>query len=714
MRRLLFSLFLFFLILPIVFADIQEDYYQSGQGTFSSQITTIDFTASVDTLEDDGAIIPPVYYDLDSDGVKEMIVTDNTQIRLYHVNISDSRFSIVDSYNNAERLLTKFQVLNISGTPTIYYVTNDNWHTLQYNGTGFVHNTTVQNFPNGDGGFGCGENIEAADNHYCIYYTDNDQTGVNADMDIYYVNVTDPNNMVGMGTLEVNTNACVAGEEFHTNTRPELRGVTIDDTDNDGFSEIYFIWGAPCGGATYNNRVIITEVESDLSTVTERIIGHTGITCYAEDAAADLPFTMPLVRDVDQSPGNGKEISVGCIVDSTNGDDYKVGVWQNDLNIFDDYPEIGNVEGTILSNLFLLDCFSDTGVEDIGILGYDQDEDEVDLLCINPNSGISDTTREFDPLNVTNASVNSTLVYTAGMGSPQSHLLTPYGSLQVNPTTALITSEGSLSLGFSHPYGGVTIPMQIGEDPLDLLVATRTNIWWLDDGFSNTNPHINVEFNPCNPVLLDEPVRASVTLLDNDGDTVNFTLVAYAGETNQQIVSSANFASGGTYEVEFQANESTTGTLIIIYAEDNSPESAGNRSLTYNMIVTSNNNTGRTFGECEGSASSIPVVAVNETSTDVQANNSAQQLMNTLNQTTGLGSTVLWFMIMGGVALFIVTEKNTGLSMGATLAVLTFIEVILLIIGVYVGFVGVGVIIILVILGLLLSIPFLRRLFAGG
>lgn len=581
MKKLNILITVFFLLsTSLVFAETQTDYYNEGTTGAYGSLDTNPFVLVVDTLSNNNHIIEPVIYDIDNDGDEELITVNGNSINIYHINTSNNKFNLIDSYNNGEALLTKFQVLNITGTPTIYYVTQNDFHKLTYNGTDFVHNNTVVSMSATDGGFGCGEWNGDTDEVFCFYNTWDGTTGANAEMELHRINWTDG---VANRTNEVNQKACSsAGTRFFNNQKRELQGVVLGDTNDDSKNEAYFSWGAYCPGGGYNdNLVILTQIDQSFNVAEVEIpLCSAGL-----NQNSPYPITKPLIKDID---GGDDDILIGCM--SGSGDNYKVYSYDTNLILTDDFPEVGNVESTIVSNLFLLDCFIDTGIEDVGILGYDEDENELGMLCLNNKpTGISDSTREFTPFTVSNATVNSSIVYTANMGyASSSSLFTPFGILGVQATESILLSEGTLSTLFDNNKDGISIPVSLSNNPMDLLVVTDTNIWYYDDNFENSNPEISIDVNPCNTVCTNQTGLVTITATDVDLDNVRVKLIAYEGEANEQDTGwSSYLASGASIQLSYQANQSTTGSTLKVYAEDNTNESEGNSSLEWNIIVSS-------------------------------------------------------------------------------------------------------------------------------
>ena len=158
--KLVVPLFLFLILLStIAIADIQTDYHETGTGTFATIETTRDIPITANSISEQGAIIPAQLYDLDEDGTKELIAVDGTNINLYYPNITANILNGINAYSNGDQLITNYYISDMNGSPVIYYVTEDQWHTLSWSGTAFTHANMSKNFENNNGGFGCGEDF---------------------------------------------------------------------------------------------------------------------------------------------------------------------------------------------------------------------------------------------------------------------------------------------------------------------------------------------------------------------------------------------------------------------------------------------------------------------------------------------------------------------------------------------------------------------------
>ena len=133
------GLLFFFLVLCscLVFAGGSEDFFVDGIGVFSDEIDTVEFTVSVESVSSSGELIPAVVSDIDGDGVDDVVVADDTNIRVYTPSVENQNFVVVDAYSVGESLEAPFYVRD--GYSEIYFITASNFHVLYFNGSGFEH-----------------------------------------------------------------------------------------------------------------------------------------------------------------------------------------------------------------------------------------------------------------------------------------------------------------------------------------------------------------------------------------------------------------------------------------------------------------------------------------------------------------------------------------------------------------------------------------------
>jgi hypothetical protein len=107
---------------------------------------------------------------------------------------------------------------------------------------------------------------------------------------------------------------------------------------------------------------------------------------------------------------------------------------------------------------------------------------------------------------------------------------------------------------------------------------------------------------------------------------------------------------------------------------------------------------------------------IDNTDVDVGSNelnindNSIKDAFDSILGNTGLGYTALWFIIMIFLAVAIwIYGRGSGISTG----IIVFTEMLMIILGTYLGFIGIGIIIVLVLVSLAVLVVYMRNLFLG-
>ena len=583
-----------------VLADVQQTYNMDGLGSAGNiaSSSTQNFI-SVDTLSSANEILSPIEADYDNNGDIEIISVNNDNIIIISFNQSSTIFNIEDSYNVGAELLTQFYYFE----NVLYFVTSNNWHKLEWNGTDFTHSNISQTFANDDVGFGCGE----LNNDIHCFAVTNSGTGASARIKLYSINWTNEN--VSTYTEPNYVTGCLSGEDFELSGEPELRKVEVfDQDDNSNFDQIAFTWRAPCTGASIGDKSFVSILESDFTTwnlIDLNTYGCKGGRSWGLQET--LPITAPFFYDIDKSK-TGYELSVGCMVET---DEFEVNTFNGlSFSHIDEFPDdltFSDVDGTIVSNLMQINCMgTDSPLgDDIGVLGFDEDEEELNFMCYNTQSSGFDS-REFSNYAVSDASVTTGIIYSANLG----------GSLD-----SIFTSYGVFSLNTGSVYGGDLSPNLVGsiagsnsihrptystvDNPLDLLVLTPSNIYYFDDGFENSAPSLYYDGTPCNIIKNNETVLVTLRAVDTDGDDVRYKIISYYDELNEYDSNWTSYLpSGTTVQLSFIANQSTQNSELKLMVQDDNDDEVKTTTLTYNYIVSSDDNSNEAY-DCYFSGTSI-------------------------------------------------------------------------------------------------------------
>ena len=589
------------LFLPIVFADYTQiggnrTYFNTGTGFFNAQLTddcsSSDITCSARTISSPD--FTPLVADLDADGTNEIIVVDGDNIRLYQTS-SLTILNAILLLDTPEALI----IYDIDGDsmPEIIVYENQAIEIVEYNGTSFYTQTNFSINPLSE--------TEA----YVQCKGTNDCIAIGIDgtpaPDRVYATAFNSTGLFTAETLitaDAGTYFCMEG-----NVAP---AVSVADTDNDGSIEYIFTMGEITSFS--NAKVSILWVGVNATTVIPEHETEMTIEMPSSSDCADISdYTSPLVFDIDGSPDNGLETVIGIMI---SADDFKMYSFNKEGGALDDYPEIANGEGTILSNVMRANVFTDTANEDFCIMGYQGTAlRRLNLLCASEQTGQIVETVEFvfdQPV-----TFNVTKGYNAITHATQMSQVTTDG----NNLDEFVNAYGvwgldyvlinELELLWQNPKGdSAVIPVDVNKEGReDLLMLTSTNLWYIDDGFTNTGGVLSsYTINPCidRTWKQNTSVTITATVTDADGDDVSARAMLYAGTANQQDSGwSSNFSSGTTFSFSFTANNTASNAWLEIYGRD-VENPAENSSISVQFSVATS---GAEFGDCITSESITPI-----------------------------------------------------------------------------------------------------------
>lgn len=570
-RKLLLILWCF-ILLPLVLGDYNysqvggtDQDFVLGTGFFNSALASYDsYTRSVDRT---GGTMPLVA-DLDGDGINEIIVLDGATFRLYH----GKTLSIVDAYTSPYISgVPAVSVFDIDGDGTqeliIASQKSDIVQVLEYNGTHFFNKSVLSvawssGTYSGIKAFNC---IEA--NKCLLVGSPNMRAGSgNGLFRAVFFNSTHRVDGLDLAIAPY-TSFCV----------PNIPVVSVADYDGDGTQEFIFSYGV-FGSGVDAVKIGFVSINASDEIVYEQEISRSclelsdGLSSQTCDSiAAQNVFTAPLVFDLDGSSSNGLESVIGLMVAS---DEFKMYSYYADGSVMDNYPEVAHADGLILSNVMLFNAFTDTGRVDFCVMGYEAVERELDLCCASEQTGTIPQTKEFffglgNFYNLSTAAGNwerlahATQHSTATIeGNNLDEVINSYGVFSLS-----YAGLNHLVLEFENPKSNAVVLSVDAEkvDREDLLVLSSTNLWYLDDKFSNTAAEISAYYvDPCIDHTWKEntTVEVRISAVDGEGDDVNVSAILYYGLSFNQTSAWSVAASGSTQVFNFVANE-TVGTATL-------------------------------------------------------------------------------------------------------------------------------------------------------
>ena len=771
---LLYIVFLVFLIIPVAFANTnynetgnKDALFEQGRGFFNTELTDTDIaTKTIATARH-----TPLIADLDGDGINEIIVIDDNTIRLFKnkelTNVNSIALPDDDRYSN-------MLVFDIDKFP------NDNNFTelivvqeersvlliIEYNGTDMTiqANISIADATSHVKGNTAGEVIikcRGTNDCFMGFVTEMDtgftpgQTRTRRVFGAFF-NST----FVGHETELDST-----GAGFQTHCLPSVRTMPVVDYDNDGDDE-YIVTTMQSGGSAdeevhifwvevLSNHSVIEEfqfTETDMDDIIT-IGGTTDDPVFCDDSngniANNIPpgrfFTSALTYDIDSPSSNGLETVVAFKLDATDFTIKSYDGCSSDgctITEFDDYPETCDTFGncptaTAISNVFKADVFPGAeGVDDFCVIGFDNINEELDAICGSETSTVSLTeTVEFlfdTPFNLTNtygfsnniahSAQHSTLIVS---GKDLNEFITSYGvqALFLNGTGLLSTLQGI----FANPRENGAV-LSIDAEKInapggreDLIVLTSTNLFYIDDRFSNSGA--NISFFSVNPCLdstwkVNTSVEVVVRPQDDEADAVSARAILYQGETNEQDSGfSANVSSGTDITFGFTANLTIGSSTLRLQARDTeNPSEINTIDLTFS--VGSN---GVVFGDCKTETTVDIGIQVEDgvideaTLTEDATDNSIISGINTFIGLTGIAGTTLWLVLMI-IFSFAVWSRagEIGWSGNSALGVIAFTNALLIILGARLGILSTGLVIIITVIAVVIIGVFLGSFLTGS
>lgn len=748
--KIIFTLLIIVLFSLTVSAN--EDYNETGNfngefilgtGFFNQQLTSTD--SSTRSLSNPRLM--PLVADLDLDGTNEIIVLDGDTVRLFQT----KSLTILDSFDLGTDVRTSNMLIfdidgNDSGIPEIIVAQGasiQQLHILEWNGSVFSRQNQI-NLSDIFDSLSPDYIIKCGKVNNCLIASSGriDSAGL-GDMVVAGFNST---------VIDI-TNELVLFSPVGDYCFPRIKIMQYKDYDNDLDDEYIFSFIDIITGSSDRLHVEYIRLFDNLTPVRDQglgsfidttLAGLDTINPFSTNTArcitenADEYITSPLVFDIDSSPSNGLETVVGIMLETTefgSDDEFKMVSFDRDLTFLDDYPEFFDSDGQLLSNVFVADAFDDTLKIDFCVLANDQVSEILTVICASESTGNIPETITYDIedtsglsfTNLTNEFGNFHPVAHSASHSGttgESEIISSYGVLQLDFNSCDTFGDCDLIRIFENPQQPGAVVMadveKVGRD--DMLVLTDTNIFYIDDKFTNSPGEITEIFtNPCidSTWMINTTVEIRVTVEDVDGDLVSANVIFYDGDTNEQESGfSANVSSGTTFTFPFIANKTIgTGVITTQGRDFQNPTVIDEEDITFSVALN-----GVEFGDCtttidvltttEIAAGVAVVTAANITATNL-GNNSIKNALEDISSLTNLGGTVIWLILMLTIAIGVWFHDITETHPTAALGVIAISQGLMLILGTLLGILPIGIIITIVVISIVFLGVWLGRLITG-
>ena len=665
----------------------------------------------------------PLVADLDNDGKNEIVVLDSPRVRLYH----DNTLDIVDTYLSPNMTTDVFMTLydiDDDGFIEILMSDNEAVEIVEYNGTSFSSIAfdfdTTQNTA-GWSMVACREKEECL-----VVFTLNKGQATNA---IYAkgFNSTDTGNRLILDSdtvapillycLSRHRHISVADYDSHLGDgMTEFIATSTKFATSNIVDEKYYIFWI----GMYDNLTSFEEHEAIINIGDETSVSAT----LCDTGYYDRYFSSPLVAELTESSGDGLETVIAFQEDD---DKFRMFTYDSAGNFIDDYPEILQVDGILISNVIHFEGESFP----FCVIGYDSANNQNNLLCGSETNqfGLFESIvfeSTTNPFNITtNDYLNSNIMgYAVDMSSVDDpndlELLGSHGVWEVDTSTLnVLTGYGDMGLIYDlNNQHGITeaavIPVdvqQVGRN--DLIAMTDTSVYYIDDGFTNSPAQItSYTIDPCldSTWKQNTTVSVSIQVTDPDSDSVNAESLLYYNEANEQQAISINSSSGTTFVFGFEANTTTGSSTLRLIGRDTVNTEEDIIDLSYSVSTE-----GVVFGDCSTSVE-IGIEEEDEAEgvipgTTIPTNNSVSQLVDQFEVITNLPASILWLLVMVFLAIGVVFGgAKVKMHPVLILSSLAFMEIIMIIIGVRLAFLGFGTLLILVIMLILIVLFALRKL----
>lgn len=623
-------IYMILLIMLISTASAYDYFSQEGfhgdTGTFVSGFTATPHSQGIGTPQQ-----MPLISDLDDDGQLEIIIMDGGTFRVFHnetlqtADTASTGFSGHNSnfiaYDIDGDGLKELIVASETGNREIYIADYNNsqftgHHSFNWNMTGAL--TPIQQ--NADSEANENEaalNCRAANDCAMVITQSVNGQSVNNLTAIHFNSTNATNHASIQDTTDPSSSlTCLPNI---------VKELAAGDYDNDGNIE-YVIdarsVGIPTASITETRLWVIwfdasssgitVEHSDDYSDIYE-FPANSGTLCYNQGVNDNARLSSVTLSNY----LGGSEMQT-AIAYMTTSSKFIVRLWDSAGSNIDRFPDVDDVEGQLISNVVTGKFYASSSGDDFCAFGFDKTTGtlgEVQAMCgtLAASEGQSDKIYSIELSDMSDTSIlfnitindeedyyryNSLLwsadhstskldmcnLLVCGIGTPANvdELVTPYGIFELTHDSGglggcAIGGNCALTELWQNPYsadGGMISYDAQNNGKDDILYMTSGGLYYLDDRSIDNPAYIsNVDFNPCpvgTVVGINTTMIIGVQVKDPDGTSkVGARAVAYAGGTNEQDSGwSVNVTSGNTLTFTFAMNETITNGQIIVYGRD--------------------------------------------------------------------------------------------------------------------------------------------------
>ena len=714
--------------------------YRSGDGIFNSKNSNSHVSASKPVTT---KAFMPLVDDLNNDSIQDIVILDGTSIKVFDTDLLNLVGSSIVSLTTASPLyifdidgdgFDEIMVADLSSSNEKIFVYNFSISAgLQLQNT-ILYNS-VTHAGSGEVSMAC----RSPNNCLFIYGHNDDDTVSQGFIRASFMNSTNVSNQATILTGSAAPTSAFCLSKYNS--------IQIDDFDDDGDKDYVFSAveiDATVSGRMVNYRIATVNINSSNNpSVGTSISISTAANVNLDNSDScsggnyGRHFTNALSADT--SANNGHELILGFNLDSKS---FEMMSFDKNGNLIDTHPDFFSADGVLVSDIMLGDIFEGGTGNDYCAVGYLStttlglpigcETGCIDMLCSSDNSNTDDKEFRYFTNNQFNVTFDYGNLNTLAHLSQQSHdgatgldddpfeMMNSYGVFRVSATT----QNGSFFVGtldriFNPQHiQGTALTFDIENNgKSDMLYLTSTNLFYIDDGFSNSPAQFSEQvINPCIDSVWKQntTIQVSLTITDPDDDLVNSTATLYSGELNSQKQSYGFFSSGTVFLYNFVANR--IGSYLLEYTASDS----GNEQKTIITRPFTVASVGKSFGECETIISGAEEIAANKTSSESltpSADNIVKKGIAEINSFLGIGLIAVWILIMIGFNIFMVVKSHDYFKNMASVylfGIIGFVDFSWIVLGAIVGIISFWVILLFMIIGIATSVIFISRQFAGG